>query len=1057
MGKQLTVARLSDAIASSLLSLGQSATQLRSLSSDNSPSRSALPESPAGSASPSRILEGLLTTITDFIFLFDREGRFTFANQPLLELWGLTLAEAIGKNLYDLGYPKDLADKLHSQVEQVFITGQPIRDETFYTSPTGTSGIYEYRYIPLLGSDGSVQSVVGSAHDITDYKNIETTLRKSEEKYRTLFESLDSGCTLQEIIYDENGQAVDFYYVEANPAALRIAGVEKMVGQRAKSLFPGLEDYWIQMCDRVATTGISEHQEQYAAPLQSIYDVYLSKVGKADSRKIVSIFTDITERKQTEKLLERTAKLNTFRVMLSDALRPLSDPLEIQAVGNQIFGSYLNVSRAFYFEVTGTSRKYFSVAGGGYTDGVEIVPPGDYPAESYSPEVYERLARGETVVVSDVSAEPYLTEEQLAAYAHFDIAAFISVPLLKNGTFVAALSVNMNQPRMWTSEEITIAEEMTERTWATVERARTESAMTSDLENMRLLRNLGARSIAENSVQVLYGEIVETAIALTGATGGTLQRLDSDTQELLLLASRGFPQHMIDRLHRIDAGAYTFCGVALTAGENTAFPEANRTYVNFEPAANSPEPNSPEPNPPEPNSPDEATQLHLEAGFLCAQSTPLVSRKGNLIGMVSTYWSTQQHPDPRELRFIDLLARQAADLIEQRQADDLREQLLAREQNARQAAEQMNRVKDNFLAVLSHELRTPLNPIVVWSQLLLSKPLNEATTQKAYEAIQRNAKLQIQLIDDLLDVAKILRGKLEIEESPVSLKEVIRAGVEVVRVSAEAKSISLQLNLLGDYRVRGNDARLQQVIWNLLSNAIKFTPSGGRIEVQLTADNNRAVVTVTDTGKGIRPEFLPHLFESFQQEDNSITRQYGGLGLGLSIVKYIVNAHGGTITASSPGEGKGATFTVKLPLLNNQSVSSPSADLNSEKVDLAGIRVLAVDDNKDACELLRFLLEMYGAKVKVVTSGTDFLASFEAFNPDILLCDIAMPDIDGYTLLQRVRALPSQQESRTPVIALTAHAQAEDRQRVLESGFQQHIAKPIEPEALVTAILRWKR
>ncbi|MEM8503335.1 MAG: ATP-binding protein [Cyanobacteria bacterium P01_D01_bin.1] len=866
---------------------------------------------------------------------------------------------------------------------------------------------------------------------------LEDQLAAETEKYRALFESMDEGCVLQEAIYDENEQIVDIRYLEANPSALKIIGIKDIVGRRTKETFPTIEDYWLEACDRVVKTGIGERLEQPTTALQGTYDVRLSKVGGPESKQIVSIFTNVTERRLAEALLKRNADLNTFRVALSDALRPLANPLEIQAVANQLFGSHLNVSRAFYFEVTGESEKYLSVAGGGYINGVEIVPPGDYPADAYGAEVYNRLSAGETVVVSDVTAEPYLGEEQLAAYAHFEMAAYIAVPLRKDGKFVAGLSVNMNQPRVWTPEEVILAEEMAERTWATVERARAEAAISSDLKNMRLLRDLSARSVAEDDIQMLYGEIVEGAIAITNADGGTLRTLSDDSQELVLLAERGFAQHIATQLQRIKACSQSVCGKGID--------ECDRTFISFRKSDGTPL--------------DDTAQLHIEAGFLYAQSIPLISRKGNLIGTVSTYWSALYQPTSRELRFLDLLARQAADLIEQKQADAVREQLLVREQNARQVAEQMNRVKDNFLAVLSHELRTPLNPILGWSRLLLSKPLDQAKRQKAYETIQRNAKLQTQLIDDLLDVAKILRGKLEIEDSPVSLVEVIKASIEIVKTSAAAKSISLHFTLADNridksserYLVRGNDARLQQVVWNLLSNAIKFTPNEGHIHLHLESVNGQAIVTVTDTGKGIQPEFLPYLFESFQQEDTSITRQYGGLGLGLSIVKYLVDAHGGTITADSPGEGKGATFTVNLPLLNPQT-QAIQTEPQTEVAGLAGVKILAVDDNEDARELLQIFLEAHGANVKTVDSGTALLSCFDTFAPHILLCDIAMPDMDGYELLKQVQALPSQQNRSVPSIAITAHAHTEDRQRSLENGFAQHITKPIDSENLVNVI-----
>ena len=398
----------------------------------------------------------------------------------------------------------------------------------------------------------------------------------------------------------------------------------------------------------------------------------------------------------------------------------------------------------------------------------------------------------------------------------------------------------------------------------------------------------------------------------------------------------------------------------------------------------------------------------------------------------------------------DRMVSCSVDITESKRAEAEREQLLKREQAAREEAEGANRVKDEFLAILSHELRSPLNPILGWSQLLQAKAFDPVTTQRALVTIERNAKLQSQLIDDLLDINRILRGKLELKETRVTLAEIVKAAIEVVSTAAEAKGIALQLKLTDACQVRGDEARLQQIVWNLLSNAVKFTPEGGQVGVRLEAVCNRACITVTDTGRGISSDFLPYIFQSFRQEDVSVTRHYGGLGLGLAIVKYLVDAHGGTITADSLGEGQGATFVVQIPLLQQQSVPLPA--LASKRTDLTGVKVLAVDDSQDTRKLLAALLDAYGAEASVVASGAEALAHLTTVAPDVLICDIGMPDMDGYTLLQQIRALPNDQGGNIAAIAVTAFASEEDRQRAVECGFQQHITKPIEPEALTSAI-----
>jgi len=393
------------------------------------------------------------------------------------------------------------------------------------------------------------------------------------------------------------------------------------------------------------------------------------------------------------------------------------------------------------------------------------------------------------------------------------------------------------------------------------------------------------------------------------------------------------------------------------------------------------------------------------------------------------------------------------DIEAQKQLEIERDRLLQLERTAREAAERANRIKDEFLAILSHELRSPLNPILGWTKLLQTGRLNQAKTAEALAIIERNVKVQTQLIDDLLDVSKILRGKLTMNVAPVDLALIIESAIDTVTTAAVAKSILLHPMLSNIGKVYGDANRLQQVVWNLLSNAIKFTSNGGRVEVRLDQVNDHAHIIITDTGIGFNPDFLPHIFESFRQEDVSITRKYGGLGLGLAIVRHLVEAHGGTIIADSPGEGLGATFTVRLPLLNVALQIQQTDESLQQVLDLTGIRVLAVDDDPDTRELLKVLLTEYGAEVLIVSSGAEVLENLEFFQPDVLVSDLGMPNIDGYTLIQYIRTLPHEKGGQTPAIALTAYARIDDHQRAITSGYQQYLTKPLEPEHLLQAVI----
>ncbi|MEP0800455.1 ATP-binding protein [Funiculus sociatus] len=392
------------------------------------------------------------------------------------------------------------------------------------------------------------------------------------------------------------------------------------------------------------------------------------------------------------------------------------------------------------------------------------------------------------------------------------------------------------------------------------------------------------------------------------------------------------------------------------------------------------------------------------------------------------------------------------DISDRKRIEAEREQLLQREQTAREVAERANRIKDEFLAVLSHELRSPLNPILGWSNLLQRGNLDATKTATALATIERNARLQSQLIDDLLDISRILSGKLSLNAMSVDLNMVISAALETVRLAAEAKLLQIQTTFSPSQgMVIGDSGRLQQVIWNLLSNAVKFTPQGGQITVRLTQTGTHAQIQVTDTGKGINPDFLPYVFEHFRQEDGATTRKFGGLGLGLAIVRQVVEMHGGTVTVDSPGIGLGATFTVQIPLAP-RLIESPTLDPSPVRdSDLNGIHILVVDDETDSREFVAFVLEQAGAIVTTVASGIDALRAFSQSVPNIIVSDIGMPVMDGYMLMRQIRALP--EGKQIPAIALTAYAGEVDRQQAEAAGFQRHVAKPIEPEVVVAMVV----
>ena len=448
-------------------------------------------------------------------------------------------------------------------------------------------------------------------------------------------------------------------------------------------------------------------------------------------------------------------------------------------------------------------------------------------------------------------------------------------------------------------------------------------------------------------------------------------------------------------------------------------------------------------------------------------AVPVVSRSGEVLG--GLFFG---HPEPnvfteRDETLVYSLASQAAIAMDNAQlyetakrAREEAEKAAADNERLYRQAEESSRLKEEFLATISHELRTPLSAILGWARMLRLDQLSKENETKALDTIERNARAQSQLVDDLLDVSRIITGKLRMDVRPADPNSFIDAAVEAVRPAAEAKGVRVQKVIdTGLISVPGDPVRLQQIVWNLLSNAIKFTPRGGRVQIRSERVNSHLEIVVSDTGQGIAPDFLPHVFDRFRQADQKTSRQHGGMGLGLAIVRHLVELHGGTVSATSEGEGLGATFTVMLPITplyqldaSGSRVHPAARDLlpaNDISDRLDGLRVLVVDDEVDTRELLKQGLEYCGAKVKVVASAAEAVDALVTFVPDVLISDIGMPGTDGYDLIRQIRSLPANQGRRIPAIALTAYTRVEDRLHALRAGYDMHVPKPVELAELV--------
>ncbi len=967
-----------------------------------------------------------LESITDAFFALDEDWQFTYVNGAAEILLGRTLSDLLGQNMWE-AYP-GVADSEFGQLyRRVFCDRVAGSVTSFYPDHDRW---YEAHAYPVA------EGISVYFRNVTEQIEAAATLRQSEERYRTLFESIDEGFCVIEVLLDADGTPIDYRILEVNPVFEQQAGLQDAVGKTARQL--NFEAHWIEIYGQVALTGESVRFENGAETLKRWFDVYACRLGEPEVRRVAIVFKDITERKRNEDERKRREANLTFLADIAEDFSRLSSPDEImQAVGAKI-GAYLQITTCLFVDVD-EGRSEVTVHYGWNSPDVRSTV-GTFRLSEYVSEEFQRASRaGAMVVVRNTQTDP---RTDGPSYAALNIHSFVTVPFHRDGKWTHYIALCDSHPRDWRDDELELIQEVSNRIFTRLERARAEALVAADLQDTQRLRELGERLVIEGDIQTLYQEILTTAIALTRADAGTVQLFDPATQTLMLLAAQGFEPTMTEYFSRMDASSHTPCSIALKNGD--------RTFVNFDV--------------PESEDPDGSMRLHVEAGYQSSQSTPLMARSGRPLGMISTYWRNLNEPSERELRFLDLLARQAADLIKQRQITAEREQLLTREQAARAEADRANRIKNEFLAVLSHELRSPLNPILGWSRLLQQGKLDAATTKMALTTIERNAQLQVQLIDDLLDISRILSGKLSLTTLPVDLSAVIAAAQETVRLAAEAKAIHMQTILSSTVgMVLGDAGRLQQVAWNLLSNAVKFTPNGGHVTITLTSDETYAQIQVSDTGKGIASEFLPYVFEHFRQEDGATTRKFGGLGLGLAIARQIVEMHGGTVWAESQGENQGATFTVQLPVLPQiASVSSkPSPTPGQTETPLDDVQILLVDDDTDTREFQAFLLEQSGANVTAVASGSEALQLLDRWIPDVIISDVGMAEMDGYMLIEQIRSRealrsnsrPLKRGGTIPMIALTAYATEHDRQRALQAGFQLHLTKPLEPEQLVNAIV----
>jgi PAS domain S-box-containing protein len=708
--------------------------------------------------------------------------------------------------------------------------------------------------------------------------------------------------------------------------------------------------------------------------------------------RMVSLIMDVTERKTAEIALKQSEDRARFMVRLDDALRTIIDPDEVSHTAARLLAEHLGCNRTMYAEMS-PDQDHCTIVGE-YSAGLPSVA-GTYRLCDYGA-AYVASVRANNPYIEHNAQRDDLSSKERERFAALQIGAWVAAPLFKSGRLVALFFVNSAQPRNWRADEVESVALVASRCWESIERARLTRALLASEE--RLAFSVEAAELGTFFCPMPLGLIIWNAKCKEHFWLPPDAEIDFDRFYSII--------HEEDRERtRLAVGRAVFHHEPYDIEYRTVAPDGRIRWVRA---------------------------------------------KGR------AYFDATGAPTRFDGVTLDVTALK---LVEQR-----RENMLATERAAREEAERVIRMKDEFLATLSHELRTPLNAILGWSQILTRGPLESEDARQGLQAIERNTRAQAQMIEDLLDMSRITAGKVRLDVHCLVLADVVAQAIQSVRPSAEVKGVRL-ITVIDPNAgpVAGDAGRLQQVVWNLLTNAIKFTPRGGRVQVVLERVNSYLELNVTDTGEGIEPDFLPHVFERFRQADASTTRHYRGLGLGLSIVKHLVELHGGSVRVASPGKGRGSTFILMLPLA---PITAPLGDdglgerqhprvargepLGYVPPNLDGIIVLVVDDDSDARGVIARILRDGRASVITASSAAEALEILRETRPALLISDIGMPGEDGYDLIRKVRALPTESGGRVPAVALTAFARSEDRQRALLAGYQLHVAKPVEPSELLT-------
>ncbi len=854
---------------------------------------------------------------------------------------------------------------------------------------------FTWSYSPLYDETGGIGGLFCACIEETPKILVERErdrlLRENENEHLRLVEAFARSPSFMAIL---RGPHHEFEYV--NERYRQLIGARELIGRPVREALPEVEGQgFFELLDRVYASG-----ETFTGDAMRIF---LKRQPDAAPQEAYVDFVYQPMRAPDGAVIgilahgvdvtqrQQAQQRDRFLLELEDALRPLTDPEQITAACARILCEHLGADRCVYAEVEDDEQT--ATVTGSYS---REVPPiaGRYRIANFGAHVQPLLRDGQSFVVRDVDThQPALGD--LSGYRQMLIRAAIGAPLLKGGRLVAVMAVHQSHARDWTDAQIDLVTHVASRCWESIQRARAERTVRESEADFRQLADAMPQIVfsarADGQVDYLNRQWYEYT-GLPSDSAGSESWKQAHTEEGLRRVAEIWPQ-------------------ALRTGQPYEIEYLLRRF-------------------------DGELRWHL------GRALPIRDAQGAIVRWFGTN----------------------TDIHDRKQTEQALAAALDAEQHARSAAERASRMKDEFLSNLSHELRTPLNAILGWAHIMQQDSTAPAQLARGVEVIERNARAQAQIIEDLLDMSAIISGKVRLHVAErIDLTAVVTAAIETTRTAADAKHLTIDVELDAPERlgISADPSRLQQVIWNLLSNAIKFTPTGGRINVKVERVQQRIEIAVTDTGEGIEADFLPYVFDRFRQADASTTRRHSGLGLGLSIVKQLVELHGGTVRVHSEGKDKGTTFALTFPVDADhapaQAHRRPSRKTDQGGADTAsarlrGANLLVVDDDADARDLVRRLLEECGAQVTVAASSAEALEIIRLGAFDLLVSDIGMPGKDGLALMRSVRDLPPEQGGKLPAVALTAYARAEDRLKTLHAGYQMHLAKPVDPGELIATV-----